>query len=90
MSKIRKLKVTYKNSNGKCVPAIILQGKWLAEFGFSLNTYISVECEDGKLTIRPREPEPEENRSLEERISEMSKSQKKKLSSFLDELEHKQ
>ena len=89
MSKERKLKVTYKNSNGKTVPAIILQGKWLDEFGFSLDTFISVECENGKLTIRPREPEPEENKSFEERISEMSKTQKKKLSAFLDELEHK-
>ena len=90
MSKIRKLKVTYKNSNGKCVPAIILQGKWLEQYGFSTGRFISVECEDGKLTITPREPEPGENKkSLEERISGMNKAQRKQILELLDELEEK-
>ena len=88
MSQIRKLKVTYRNSNGKYVPAIILQGKWLEQYGFSTSTYISVECESGKIMIVPREPELGEGKnSIEERISSLNKTQRKKLSSFLDDLE---
>lgn len=35
---------------------ITLKGKWLKELGFDSNTPIEVKCEDGKLTIVPREP----------------------------------
>lgn len=88
MSEARKLKVTYRNSNGKYVPAIILQGKWLEQYGFSTNTYISVECESGKITIAPREPEIGEGKnSIEDRISSLNKTQRKKLSAILNELE---
>ena len=58
MSETRKVKVNYRSSHEKYVPAIILQGKWLEQYGFSTDTYISVECEAGKLTITPREPSP--------------------------------
>ena len=88
MSEIRKVKVTYRSSHDKYVPAIILQGKWLEQYGFSTGTFISVECEDGKLIITPRELEPgEENRSLEDRVAALSKSQRKKLSTVLDDIE---
>ena len=88
MSETRKLKVTYRSSNNKYVPAIILQGKWLEQYGFPSGTFISVECEDGKLIITPREPEPgEEKRSLEDRVAALSKSQRKKLSTVLDDIE---
>ena len=88
MSETRKLKVTYRSSHDKYVPAIILQGKWLEQYGFSTGTFISVECEDCKLIITPREPEPgEEKGSIEDRVAALSKSQRKKLSTALDDIE---
>ena len=78
MSEIHKVKVTYRSSHDKYVPAIILQGKWLEQYGFSIGTFISVECEDGKLIITPREPKPSEE-SIENRIAALNKSQWKKL-----------
>lgn len=88
MSETRKVKVNYRSSHEKYVPAIILQGKWLEQYGFSTDTYISVECEEGKLTITLREPDAEERKkSIEDRISLMSKAQRKQISAFLDELE---
>ena len=89
MSETRKVKVNYRSSHEKYVPAIILQGKWLEQYGFSTDTYISVECEEGKLTITLREPDAEERqKSIEDRISLMSKAQRKQISAFLDELEN--
>ena len=88
MSETRKVKVNYRSSHEKYVPAIILQGKWLEQYVFSTDTYISVECEEGKLTITLREPDAEERKkSIEDRISLMSKAQRKQISAFLDELE---
>ena len=88
MSETRKVKVTYRSSHDKYVPAIILQGKWLEQYGFSTDTFISVECEDGKLIITPREPEPDEEKgSIEDRVAALSKSQRKKLSTALDDIE---
>lgn len=88
MSETRKVKVTYRSSHDKYVPAIILQGKWLEQYGFSTGTFISVECEDGKLIITPRKPEPgEEKGSIEDRVAGLSKSQRKKLSAALDDIE---
>lgn len=40
----------------KDTPAIMLKGQWLKELGFDSNMPIEVKCEDGKLTIVPREP----------------------------------
>ena len=88
MSETRKVKVNYRSSHEKYVPALILQGKCLEQYGFSTDTYISVECEEGKLTITLREPDAEERKkSIEDRISLMSKAQRKQISAFLDELE---
>ena len=88
MSETRKVKVNYRSSHEKYVPAIILQGKWLEQYGFSTDTYIAVEWEEGKLTITLREPDAEERKkSIEDRISLMSKAQRKQISAFLDELE---
>ncbi|MDD4700251.1 MAG: SymE family type I addiction module toxin [Oscillospiraceae bacterium] len=88
MSETRKVKVNYRSSHEKYVPAIILQGKWLEQYGFSTDTFISVECEAGKLTITPREPDGgERKKSIEDRISSMNKAQRKKLEELLDELE---
>ena len=59
MADSRKLKV-YKGSgkNYKTVPEIILKGDWLKQYGFTENPPIHVLCEDGKLTITPRDPDP--------------------------------
>ena len=56
----RKLKV-YSQSGYryKDAPTIMLKGQWLKELGFDSDTHISVECENGKLTIVPRKPEKE-------------------------------
>ena len=57
---IRNLKV-YEQSgyNYRGTPAIMLKGQWLRELGFDSNTPIAVKCENGRLTIEPREPEQE-------------------------------
>ncbi len=50
--KCRKLKVCAQSGyRYEAVPAIRLKGKWLQEYGFDLNTHISVNCEEGKLII---------------------------------------
>lgn len=87
MGKTRKLKV-YNGSQGNgYVPQIILKGKWLEQSGFPTGTFISVECEDGRMVITPREADPEETaRGLEERIGSMTKSQRKKLAQVLDDM----
>lgn len=62
ISTTRKVKV-YERSQVrehgyKYVPNISLQGDWLKQYGFDAGTLISVQCEDGKLTIVPREQDP--------------------------------
>ena len=85
MSEIRKLKVYYQSPGDEYVPAILLKGKRLEKFGFSTGSYIAVECENNKLTIVPREPDKKP--SLEERVENLTKFQKKKLSQVLDEMD---
>lgn len=84
MSDIRKLKVYYKSSGDSSVPTIMLKGKWLEKYGFSAGSYIAVECEKERLTIVPREPDLKP--SLEERIENLTKAQKKSLSKVLDDM----
>lgn len=61
----RNLKVYEKYGYGsKSTPMILLQGQWLKELGFDASTPITVKCEDGKLTITPRELEKEERITL--------------------------
>lgn len=84
MGDIRKLKVYRQSSGDEYVPAILLKGKWLEKYGFSKGSYIAVECDNDKLTIIPREPDKKP--SLEERVENLTKYQKKKLSAVLDEL----
>ena len=52
MAKKRSIKV-YGQSGYlyRKTPTIMLKGKWLEELGFKIGDYISVSCEDGKLTI---------------------------------------
>ena len=74
MADRRKLKVY--DTNGKnyvSTPTIILKGQWLKQYGFDMHTPILVSCEDGKLTIEPREPDPEpKDESIENFISSLS------------------
>ncbi len=75
MADRRKLKV--RDTNGKnyvSTPTIILKGQWLKKYGFDMNTPILVSCEDGKLTIEPREPDPEKPKDefIENLISSLS------------------
>ena len=87
MGNTRKLKVYNRMLDSGNVPQIMLQGKWLEQYGFTGDSYISVECEEGKLVITPREPDPEETQKrLEERIGSMTKSQRKKLAQVLDDM----
>ena len=59
MADIRKLKVYEAwGRNYRPVPEIILKGDWLKQYGFTEDTPIHVHCEDGKLTITPRDPDP--------------------------------
>lgn len=59
MADSRKLKVYEGSSwNYKSVPEIILEGDWLKQYGFTEDTPIHVLCEDRKLTITPRDPDP--------------------------------
>ncbi len=58
---VRELKVCAQSGyNYKDVPQIQLKGAWLREFGFSENTPISVQCENGRLVIVLRIVEAEE------------------------------
>lgn len=58
--------------------------KVAGKYGLSTDSYIAVECENDKLTIMPRETDKKP--SLEERVENLTKSQKKKLSQVLDEM----
>jgi toxic protein SymE len=49
--KERKLRV-YKSTRNYAQPSIVLQGAWLAEAGFAPGDYISVSCQENRLTIQ--------------------------------------
>ncbi len=53
---VRKIKV-YEQSGYKYkpTPTITLKGQWLEELGFGAGTLLTVQCEEGKLVIVPRE-----------------------------------
>ena len=51
-----------KTINEIQIEADKLKGAWLREWGFSENTPISVQCEDGRLVITPRPLDDEEQR----------------------------
>lgn len=48
----RKMKVHEQSGyHYKPTPTITLKGAWLEDWGFTANTPINIQCEDGKLTI---------------------------------------
>ncbi len=53
---VRKIKV-YEQSGYKYkpTPTITLKGQWLEALGFGAGTLLTVQCEEGKLVIVPRE-----------------------------------
>ena len=56
----RKLKVYSQSGyHYRDTPTIQLKGLWLKDLGFDSDTPIAVQCENGKITIVPREPEKE-------------------------------
>ena len=59
MGERRNLKV-YETSDKKYIPTptIILKGKWLKRYGFDNNKLVSVDCDNGRIVIEPREPDP--------------------------------
>jgi hypothetical protein len=86
----RKLKI-YKQSMGggnyTQVPAIILKGQWLREAGFAAGEYLEVCCEGDRITLnKTSAPERAASKSLEDKISGLSESQRKKISKAIDAL----
>ena len=54
----------YETSGYRCkpTPTIIMKGQWLEQFGFGAGEKITVQCEEGKLTVtRIANTECEEN-----------------------------
>ncbi len=52
----RKLKVCEQSGyRYKPTPSLMLKGAWLEEWGFITNMPVSVQCEEGRLTITPME-----------------------------------
>ena len=89
MSENRKLKV-YETSDKNYIPipTIVLKGKWLGKYGFDMNTLISVNCQDRKIIIEPRDPDPV---VVDETIDEFLKTlSKKKLKSLKRTLQDSQ
>ena len=39
----------------KPTPALMLKGAWLEEWGFTTNMSVTVQCEEGRVVITPRE-----------------------------------
>ena len=58
--RIRNMKVLEQSGyKYKPTPAIMLKGKWLAEFGFDIATPVQVQCEEGRLVITKAVQYPE-------------------------------
>lgn len=45
----------YTSRSNTSYPCIILQGKWLADLGFSAGDYLSIDGEDQKISIQIKE-----------------------------------
>lgn len=88
---IRKLKV-YRSTNSNSssdMPTIRLDGKWLQRYGFNTGDYISVECNEGELTIRKDteriEKETAANQQYTDMLSRMSKIEINALAKAIDQ-----
>ena len=80
MAKRRSIKV-YGQSGYKYqeTPTIILKGMWLKELGFEIGDYISIVCEDGKLTITLDTERAEREKAEAEIMESESKAMRKRV-----------
>ena len=86
----RKLKVYEQSMSGSSytqVPTIILKGQWLKTAGSEAGQYVEVVCEGDKIILsKTTAPEPASKKSLEEKIKNLDKSKREKLSWMIDKL----
>lgn len=69
------------------VPTILLKGQWLRKAGFESGEYVEVQVDGDKITLTKTEvPEKAEKASLEEKVKNLDKKQREKLSKLIDEL----
>lgn len=52
--KEREIRV-YTSRSNTAFPCIILQGKWLADIGFVAGDYLSIKCQNKKITIEHKQ-----------------------------------
>lgn len=52
----RKVYLTYHGNNPS--PQIRLEGKWLEQLGFTAGSFVSIQCEEGKLVIEKDQIRP--------------------------------
>lgn len=59
MKKVNRTMKVYGQSGYqyKPTPTITLKGAWLEDWGFTIDTPIIIQCEDGKLVITKQESE---------------------------------
>ena len=86
----RKLKVYEQSMSGRSytqVPTIILKGQWLKAPGFEAGQYVEIVCEGDNIVLsRTTAPEQATKKSLEDKIKDLDKSQREKLSRMIDKL----
>ena len=61
----------------KTIPAIMLKGQWLKDWGFEIDDAVVVKCENGMLTITKADVEGKnhpETYELEQRVAESLRS----------------
>ena len=69
------------------VPTILLKGQWLRKAGFESGEYVEVQVDGDKITLTKTEaPEKAEKASLEEKVKNLDKKQREKLSKLIDNL----
>lgn len=69
------------------IPTIILKGQWLKAAGFEAGQYVEVVYEGDKIILsKTTAPEPTTKKSLEDKVKNLDKSQKEKLSRMIDKL----
>ena len=86
----RKLKIYDQSMGGgnyTHVPTLLLKGKWMEEVGFKAGEYVEVNIENEVITItKTTPPEKANDKTLTEKIDELTPKQKKELSKYIDSL----
>lgn len=52
----RKVYLTYQGNSPS--PQIRLEGKWLEQLGFTAGSFVSIQCEEGRLVIEKNQIQP--------------------------------